>query len=260
MINYPTGQGKTESSIYLSELAGRGEFFSLPTQATSNSIFYRRLSYVDKGQECLPNVELCHSMRVLVDRNVTSDVDKVEELTTDFFNSCKRAMLADYTVGTIDQLALISLRSKHNFLRMFAISFKTIILDEIHNSSPYSRVIVLETIKWLKQLGCNVIVLSATLSSDFKKEILGAFAEEAAITEEETKTYPSLIVAQDKDIIVRPISCDPKYITISPHKSKESVVESWRPLVQDSNFTGIFFCNTVMDAQSTYSLIKNQLK
>ena len=57
----------------------------------------------------------------------------------DWFVSAKRALIAPFGVGTVDQALLSVVAAKHFFVRQFALAGKVVILDEIHS---YDRCVV----------------------------------------------------------------------------------------------------------------------
>jgi len=89
-----------------------------------------------------------------------------------WFNARKRTLLYPYTVGTIDQALLSAMRVKHHFVRLFGLAGKVVILDEVHSYDVYTGSLLDEMTRRLVELGCTVIVLSATLTGARRAQLL----------------------------------------------------------------------------------------
>lgn len=117
------GVGKTEEALAAAEImASRfglgGVFFGLPTQATANGIFPRLLGWADtQSEETLPQaIKLAHGMAELNEnylrlqgRGVQLEEDAQEEHQVQvhqWFRGNKQALLANFVIGTVDQLLL----------------------------------------------------------------------------------------------------------------------------------------------------------
>lgn len=117
------GVGKTEAALAAAEImASRfglgGVFFGLPTQATANGIFPRLLGWADtQSEETLPQaIKLAHGMAELNEcylrlqgRGVQLEEDAQEEHRVQvhqWFRGNKQALLANFVIGTVDQLLL----------------------------------------------------------------------------------------------------------------------------------------------------------
>lgn len=270
MINYPMGKGKTEAAIYLSEMAGKGEMFLLPSQATTNSIYRRRIEIMNnrlKGTKMNTVVEVSHSMRwfcedrdMLYSKHKSMDENGDEEgsITSDFFESAKKAMLAPVCVATLDQAAIAAVRSKHMFLRIYAMADKTIIIDEVHSYGIYTQQFIFQLVKWLKTYGCNVIILSATVTAAHKQQLVEAWGSDLAI--EDAKKYPNAIICQDDTTRTIPIPGEEqRSIDIKMVTSLARAIDVMLPFSKDPGFTAAVFCNTVGETQESYDAVKEKL-
>lgn len=54
-----------------------------------------------------------------------------------FQHLCKRSILSPFAVETVDQSLLSVLQTRHFFVRLFALSHKTVIFDEVHAYDVY---------------------------------------------------------------------------------------------------------------------------
>ncbi|MCS6880428.1 MAG: CRISPR-associated helicase Cas3' [Oscillochloridaceae bacterium] len=192
VIEAPTGEGKTEAALALARriAARRGIdeiFFALPTMATGNQMFsrletfYRNLYGADGG------VRLIHGQAIVVEEDLRrqvalhADADRYDaggrsaDALLEWFVGPKRAMLAPFGVGTVDQVELAGLNVRHYPLRLFGLAGKVVIIDEVHAYDAYMSVIIEHTLTWLATLGCSVILLSATLPRARHRALARAF-------------------------------------------------------------------------------------
>jgi CRISPR-associated endonuclease/helicase Cas3 len=94
-----------------------------------------------------------------------------------WFAGSKKAMLAPFGVGTVDQVELAGLNVRHYMLRLFALAGKTVIIDEVHAYDAYMSVILGHTLTWLASLGTSVILLSATLPATRHRELATCYLQ-----------------------------------------------------------------------------------
>ena len=184
IVEAPMGIGKTEAALAAAyrrwnEGKERGLYFALPTQLTSNRI-HNRVS------EFLRQVIDDHSIQTLAHGNAWLSEDRVRSFLpahtsaglTDateacrWFTSSRKPLLAPFGTGTIDQALMACIAAKHSALRLFALSGKVVVIDEVHSYDPYTSALVDQLIRWLLEVGCSVIVLSATLTAKRRREMI----------------------------------------------------------------------------------------
>ena len=187
------GTGKTEAALAGAEqLVGKeaagGLFFGLPTQATANGLFPRICTWAAYQAEMdhdTYGIRLAHgaaalnqqyrelfrgSARLAEDESETTGL-----IAHSWFEGRKQALLADFVVGTVDQLLMAALRQKHMMLRHLGLAGKTVIIDEVHSYSPYMNCYLDRTLTWLGAYGVPVIALSATLPAFRRREMIAAY-------------------------------------------------------------------------------------
>ncbi|MET9778494.1 CRISPR-associated helicase Cas3' [Streptomyces sp. NPDC006367] len=210
VVEAPMGEGKTEAALAVAEIfAARsgagGVFFALPTMATGNAMFPRLLDWLDR----LPgvagsrrSVHLAHSKAALNEdfaglmaragRVAAVDVDEVtpslrrqsdhrrragaELVAHAWLRGRKKAMLASFVAGTIDQLLFAGLKSRHLALRHLAVAGKVVVIDEAHAYDTYMSVYLDRVLAWLGAYRVPVVVLSATLPAARRRELVEAYA------------------------------------------------------------------------------------
>nr|WP_281373676.1 CRISPR-associated helicase Cas3' [Haloechinothrix aidingensis] len=188
MVAAPTGFGKTEIALHaarrLSEIAGTsGLYVALPTMATADQMLRRVATYLARRGRDPAVTSLLHGMAWLMPVEATlAEVYQKAGISGDdqrwfseWMRGAKRAMLAPVGVGTIDQALLSVLPTRHNALRMFALSGKTVIIDEVHAFSPYMRELLKTLLRWLGELRVPVVLLSATLPQGVARELAAAY-------------------------------------------------------------------------------------
>lgn len=262
VIEAPMGMGKTEAALWaayrlLVDRNATGIYFALPTQATSNRMHIRMNEFVNRITGLSSGSRLIHGNSWLMEEKPqlspvsTEQNSAIEDARRgrDWFCSSKRALIAPFGVGTIDQALLGVVAAKHFFVRHFALAGKVVILDEVHSYDLYTGTLIDKLITTLEGLGCTVIVLSATLTGKRRRQIVSYEidnADDAAIP------YP-LISGRNEGKPVAPSAADPpeaksvKVDFISNEKATDEAVKIAR-----NGGAVLWICNTVAGAQDQY--------
>lgn len=172
----PMGYGKTEAAFYAAYkmLAGGradGVYFALPTQLTSEKIHERLTRFLERViadplEEISPL--LLHSKAWL-----RSAMGAEATPGHSWFAPSKRGLLFPFAAGTIDQALTSVMNVKHGFVRAFGLCGKVIIIDEVHSYDIYTGTLVEALVKQSRELGCTVIILSATLTGARRESLIG---------------------------------------------------------------------------------------
>jgi CRISPR-associated endonuclease/helicase Cas3 len=201
----PMGEGKTEAALLLADAwaatAGRpGLYVALPTAATGNAMFRRVRDFLARR---LPggrvNLHLLHGQALLSDGYwalrpaAVYDPDGPDGrvVAEGWFVPRKRALLAPFGVGTIDQALLAVLQTRHGFVRLFGLAGKTVVVDEVHAYDAYMSTLLERLLAWLAALGCPVVLLSATLPRAKRAALVRAYAGRDVPVDE--APYPRLL-------------------------------------------------------------------
>lgn len=194
VLEASTGSGKTEAALALAEQWGasngmRGLYVALPTMATSNSLFARVKDWAEGLHGGRIELHLLHGHALLnpeyeslltETRFVSiSDGDRPiggEVLASAWFTGRKRGLLAPFAVGTIDQALLAILDARHQFLRLYGLADRVLILDEIHAYDTYTTTLIERLLSWARAMGCRVILLSATLPASKVKAFVHSWS------------------------------------------------------------------------------------
>ena len=193
IIEDSTGSGKTALCSYLGSILlekfGHESFaFALPTCATTGKMHGRLKRFFKEFANI--NAAEAHGM---APRFNCEDKETFSSLLAWMGNSNRRKMLSPVVVCTIDQLLYAVIQSKYSFLRL---PFNGIvIIDEVHAYELYTNSILVKLVKYLKALGCTIIMSSATLPSKKKAEFARIFNLE--YKETDAAEYPRMTVVNE---------------------------------------------------------------
>jgi len=250
LLENSTGSGKTEAALFvayqlIARKINRGIFFALPTQLTSNKIYQRVELFLQKVSP--------DSMLRLIHGAAWLETAGKGEFAPgqDWFSPAKRALIAPFGVGTVDQLLKGVLNVRHFFVRLAGLAGKVVIVDEVHAFDPYMHYLLVQTCRILRDLECTVILLSATLPEARRRELVG-------IHPTVTSDYPRLSINNEKEQceITFPVQ-QQRFINALPiteDKIIDTAIESAR---KGANTAVIM--NTVGEAQQIFQAIRAKL-
>lgn len=267
VIEAPMGMGKTEAALgaaYQLLTAGKagGIYFALPTQATSNRIHLRMNDFLQRVSPATGSGRLIHGNSWLMQDNLdfspaaTGRQEKTAEDARngrDWFASAKRALLAPFGVGTVDQALLGVVAAKHFFVRHFALAGKVVILDEVHSYDLYTGTLIDKLIATLEGLGCTVIILSATLTGKRRGQIV---AKSVNAPEDTEQPYP-LISGRTEGEMFNPVAAaEPvsRKVLVEFKAAENATNEALA--VARSGGAVLWICNTVGAAQKQLQRFK----
>ena len=272
IVETPMGSGKTEAAqaayAQLAERVGlRGMYCALPTQATGNAMFRRMKTFLTRlhGEQ---RAEL-HLLHANADINPEYEQLKLKSVgenddsitASGWFAAKKRGLLATYGTGTIDQALLAILRVRHFFVRLFGLSGKMIILDEVHAYDAYMSEEIYSLIGWASRCGSSIVLLSATLPEKKRKKLVQAFFPSAELPIE--IQYPSVLGVDLKGTVaLEPVALKSKELVIDPvivipEDKLTAIAEKVIHLVAQDGCAACIV-NTVSEAQDLYELLKTR--
>ncbi|HNT77103.1 MAG TPA: CRISPR-associated helicase Cas3' [Anaerolineae bacterium] len=203
IIEAPTGEGKTEAALAIAHRLAQANgtdalYYALPTTATSNQMFGRLREHLDERLNLPNDVQLIHGQAHLREDDLdATPLNNGKEEADDaiaWFTSKKRAILAPFGVGTVDQAELAALNVKHVALRLMGLAGKVVIFDEVHAYDTYMTTIIERLLEWLSALGSSVIILSATLPQKQRAALVKAYGATLPQDTTQVDAYPSLLV------------------------------------------------------------------
>ena len=190
IIESETGSGKTEAALWrFSKLyeAKRvdGIYFALPTRAAATQIHERVNRFISKlfpGNEH-PEPVLAVPGYVRVGDAEGKHLQNYEVWWDDHpdvatgnrrwaAESAKQFLAAQIGVGTVDQAMMAALQVKHAHMRAACLVRNLLVVDEVHASDPYMRVILEALLNAHIGAGGYALLMSATLGSAARRRWL----------------------------------------------------------------------------------------
>ena len=268
LIEAPMGEGKTEAAFFAHlelqrRFGHRGMYLALPTKATGDAMFTRTLNFLRcRGMPRTLDLQLLHGGKLLNDefqqvrlRGIDDPTAGGEVRAAEWFTNKKRALLSEYGVGTIDQALLTVLPVKHNFVRLWGLANRVVVLDEIHAYDDYTGTLLVDLLRWLLALGSSVVLLSATLSPSIRRRLAQALGAELPAGEE---SYPRLSIFQSgQRVVQRHFEADPtRRLTLRLKGIPVDLQGVYDALAEHlaGNGSALALVNTVQRAQELYRL------
>ena len=267
LVEAPMGEGKTELA-FLAHLRlqdsnqHRGFYVALPTQATGNALFERALTFLRSfAEDAFLDIQLVHGGAQLEDsvqhlRGIYGDRgDNIS--SSAWFSQRRRGLLSPYGVGTIDQALFASLNVKHHFVRLWGLTNRVVVLDEIHAYDTYTSGLIESLLRWLKALDCSVVLMTATLPEKLRNALLQAWGVNASDIPE--LAYPRLLKADGNGVrgAAFPSREIPnvRLVALGEEEDEESL--AWCALeCLKWDGCGAVIVNTVQRAQEVYRHVK----
>lgn len=253
ILEAPMGQGKTEAALYaayrlLDAGLASGIYFALPTQLTSNKLYERFVPFLQNilQEDCIHQQGLLlHGMAWLMQTQMGEEGQSGGA----WFQQAKRGLLAPFAVGTVDQALMAVMNVKHGFVRAFGLAGKVVILDEVHSYDLYTGTILQQLVSQLREWGCTVIILSATLTQARREQLL-----QAQVTRQDYPLISALPVNADT-ATERPVEAPPsRQISIQQAgKDSEAMDEALRRA--EAGQQVLWIENTVAEAQAVYQML-----
>jgi CRISPR-associated endonuclease/helicase Cas3 len=284
LIEAPMGEGKTEAALQLADrFAGRagarGFYFALPTQATSNQLFSRIAEFLEHRYGAVP-LNLAHGhasmtpafLDLLERGRLYADLASVGDQRGDavfaaaWFVQSKRALLAPFGVGTVDQALMASLITRHVFVRLFALAGKVLIVDEVHAYDAYMSTLLERLLEWLGALHCSVVLLSATLPLARRNALLEAWGRGAGGQAQfhiqiADQRYPRVSLIRADGVAITaglPVSDCSRRALLLDWLPPSRLVPALLDLLDDGGCAAVI-CNTVSRAQATFDELRHAL-
>lgn len=278
ILEAPMGGGKTEAALIASEiLAARqhqnGLAFFLPSQATTNAMFGRIMPWIrcftDQEQSWLGEdetagggqlaVSLAHGKAMLNEQfselsEASTDADGADGIITNgFFMGRKTKLLANFVVGTVDQLLMGALKQKHLMLRHLGLAEKVVVVDEIHAYDAYMTRYMKAMLDWLGAYRTPVILLSATLPGQRRAELVGAYLGQENFPEKQLlegeRAYPLLTWTDGEAVHTQTLPLDRGQTPVQLLRGQDAdLAEFLRQRLAQGGCAGVIV-NTVKRAQ-----------
>ena len=279
-----TGAGKTEAALTLvhrlmAKDQAEGVFVALPTMATANAM-YERMALVyhrfyAEGER--PSLVLSHGARHLSelfqqslfnfslkdspysDKEDTASVQCSRWLA----DSRKKSLLADVSIGTIDQALLGILPARHQSLRLYGLANKVLLVDEVHAYDHYMFPLLKRLIEFHSRFGGSVVLLSATLPMAMRQELVDAYftGRKLPLQILKEKRYPLVTNATEMQAPVERHIATRNEVERTVQVQFVRDVESVFHLIKAAVINEQCVCwvrNTVDDAREAYDLLAQE--
>ncbi|MFT4088105.1 MAG: CRISPR-associated helicase Cas3' [Gordonia sp. (in: high G+C Gram-positive bacteria)] len=282
IVEAPTGEGKTKAALGACEILAAkfglgGVMFTLPTQATADGLFTVAKDWLDTihGAKDV-SISLAHGKSAF--NAAFQSIPKIDHVGSDddhrsagtvvahsyLTGRRKLATMSDFVIGTIDQLLLGALRSKHVVLRHLGLMGKVVVIDEVHASDTFMRQYLCRMLTWLAAYRIPVIAMSATLPPTIRQELLAAY--DAGLHRRTPATDPDEPIVYPRITTTSPTG--PRVVALPPSsRSARFMVDEFAgdtaeiaaavlaTAAHGGNVAVV--CNTVRRAQEVYGLVKN---
>ena len=284
IVEAPPGSGKTELAFAVAEVLMRarglqGVFVALPTQATTNAMFERVTSWLtsilgDEPQKL--GIQLAHgknnlneSFVKLLDRGkspleVHDDEEDMGLHASRWMGQRWRSTLSPVVVGTIDQVLLAALKSRHVLVRHLGLMGKVVVIDEVHAADEYMETYLEAALTWLGMYGIPVVLLSATLPPARRRALLDAYRRGRGSSGEDADSvegvigYPVISTVSSAGVRVHEIAGEAevaKRIIPTLASTPQQIADLLERELVDGG-CAVVIRNTVREAQETYEAVK----
>lgn len=283
IVESETGSGKTESAWHLAARwvergKASGFYLALPTRATANAMYERCERFLAGSSEGGPVLqqlvhgwasiagEFRHRLRVGMEgiHDEGRSPGDAAVVAHAWFTYRRRGLLAPIGVGTIDQALMAALRTRFTPLRLAGLWDKVLIADEVHAYDTYMSKVLDRLIEWLSELRVPVVLLSATLSRDRKRELLEAYGGEGCTEGFDLRPYPSVAwVRWDGKgdcVAVRPSGPERRLaVELRPSREPDDVDWAVRAAerLRDAGANVLVILNTVDRAQAAAARLRH---
>lgn len=285
VIENETGAGKTEAALAAAEILARrldldGLFFAQPTRVTSDAMYDRVRTWLTTGDPSAPvSLILAHgkaelhgsyaagglSAQAADPTCICDDGDPAAPgvEATAWFRGRRTALLASVVVGTIDQLLVAALRSRHLAMRHAGLAGKVVVVDEVHAADSFMQRYLHRALEWLGAYGSPVILLSATLPRGQREALVAAYHRGLTGSDgpppavPDDTGYPRLTAVSASGVRVTVPGTDgrPRFTRIDFRDGDlPEMAATVRDLTGDGGCVGVV-CSTVSRAQELYRLV-----
>ncbi|MEL7059198.1 MAG: CRISPR-associated helicase Cas3' [Acidobacteriota bacterium] len=251
VLEAETGSGKTEAALArFLRLHHAGEVdgmvFALPTRTAATQIHRRiegivRRAFTDP--ESRPPVVLAVPGYLRVDdvegvalpqwKVLWDDNSDSKDRAPDFRHrgwaaeDPKRYLAGSIVVGTIDQVLLSALQTRHSHLRASALLRQFLVVDEVHASDAYMTRVLDEVLQFHRAAGGHALLLSATLGGEARQQLLATqterrSAEKISWDQAVATAYPAVThrphgtATELRAVAIDPTQRPPKSVHIDP--------------------------------------------
>ena len=179
-IKAPTGDGKTEAALivaakYAQASGHSGWYFAMPSRGTADGLFERLNRVLPHIMPVDANSGPAGLQRVHGLSNLHDVESHAGDGGREWLSGNRKALLAPFGVGTIDQALMGAMRVKHSPIRMLGIGTGCLILDEAHSYDWYTSALMKRLLAWVGALRGAAVVISATMPQALVSDLAAAY-------------------------------------------------------------------------------------
>ena len=252
IVEYPCGGGKTEASLISAINMGSeksGIYIATPTMSTAKGMTIRMNELAQKANLGLVIPEY--------DNSVLWSEDDLSKIPTELWVSKSRhRMLYPFAVGTVDQILKTMLYYRYSCIGLMGLSDKVIIIDEVHAYDSYMLTEIKMLLKWAKFLQIPVILLSATLPTLTKLDLLKSVGYKEKELPNATE-YPLITTYKDNQCQCFPVLCEGKKLKLNVIETN-NYFHTWDNIIsKDYNGCTAFIEGTVDNTWRLFRMAQN---
>lgn len=275
LLESETGSGKTEAALrWATRLIADGQvdglFFAVPLRSAAVQLHRRMQAWLDNtfpGTEALLAVPGYFRMgeaegRTLPDFAVqwTDGAPEDRQLGRWAAEQPKRYAAAAFAVGTIDQALMAVLQVNHAHLRAACLARHLLVVDEVHGSDPYMRVLVRRLIELFQACGGQILLMSATLGAAAREKLLRGVSRPTPLAEAMARPYPLISTSWGAAAEPRPEGRSKRVATsLRPWLDDPEAIAAAAVAAADAGARMLILRNTVAAAIATQQAIEGRL-
>ena len=211
VLESDTGSGKTEAAIArFLKLYQAGEvdgmYFAVPTRSAATELHTRITNVVQNifPNDWEPAVVQAVPGQAKADHNIGYRINPFDVKWADDYKlkgwaaeSSKKYLAAPIAVGTVDQVLMSTLQTRHAHMRQSALLRHLIVVDEVHSSDTYMTELQSRVVSNHLRAGGHVLLMSATIASEARhKLITGEHPVSNSYNEAKRTPYPLVSFAE----------------------------------------------------------------
>ena len=203
IVEYPCGGGKTEAALSAAIHMGQdksGIYIATPTMSTAKGMTMRMNDLAKEVNLGLNIPEFDSSI-------LWSDEDMNKIPSELWVSKSRHRMLYPFAVGTVDQILKTMLSYRYACIGLMGLSDKVLVIDEVHAYDSYMLTEIKVLLRWCKFLDIPVILLSATLPTITKVELLMAVGCKKEQLDN-TNSYPLITTFGKNGMKCIPVTCE----------------------------------------------------
>jgi CRISPR-associated endonuclease/helicase Cas3 len=161
----PTGSGKTEFALLWAKNRGKKLIYTLPLRVALNDLYWR---FTDKEKGYFENniLSILHSTSFI---EYLKEDKYGEELDIDEKQTISELFSSPLTLTTPDQVFLSSLKYYGFDKIVSTYPLSAVVIDEIQAYNPEMASVIIKTLKIIKELFGNLLIITATFPPYFRK-------------------------------------------------------------------------------------------